>query len=291
MEKSRGYVKIAQTCDLALETVSNGYGSILAALINSAVLSFQKVLSPETLGTPGEAHKTAISSMFEWYRRAQVCYVFLADAPSPKPGETLEEAFRNARWLTRGWALQEFLAPGCIKLFNSAWRKAEPSNFPSIFNHLESDDFELKLLHHFTTIDRHNWRAAGVPTRLSCAASRQTSRREDMTYCLLGFLDVKMPLLYGEATAAFSRLLEEVIKKSNSHGVLAAWYGLPSPSSLGGLLRESPRPYAGCRERFKHFSVGVAGAVMLISICQNRPRVLGNPFTSQLFYLRGQSFK
>ncbi|KAI0914079.1 heterokaryon incompatibility protein-domain-containing protein [Ustulina deusta] len=140
----------------------------------------------------------AISSMFEWYRRAQVCYVFLADAPSPKPGETLEEAFRNARWLTRGWALQEFLAPGCIKLFNSAWRKVEPSSFP------------------------HNWRAADVHTRLSWAASRQTSRREDMAYCLLGLLDVKMPLLYGEGPAAFSRLLEEVIKKSNSHGVLAA---------------------------------------------------------------------
>ncbi|KAI3334307.1 heterokaryon incompatibility protein-domain-containing protein [Ustulina deusta] len=205
----------------------------------------------------------AINSMFEWYRRAQVCYVFLADAPSPKPGETLEEAFRNARWLTRGWALQEFLAPGCIKLFNSAWRKAEPSNFPSIFNHLESDDFELKLLHHFTTIDRHNWRAADVHTRLSWAASRQTSRREDMAYCLLGFLDVKMPLLYGEATTAFSRLLEEVIKQSNSHGVLAAWYGLPSPSSLGGLLPESPRPYAGYRER----GSSTSGSELLGPLC------------------------
>ncbi|KAI0810673.1 hypothetical protein GGR55DRAFT_120257 [Xylaria sp. FL0064] len=247
----------------------------------------------------GEAHKTAINSMFDWYQRAAVCYVYLADVPPSKPGEDIEEAFSRARWLTRGWTLQEFLAASPIRLFDSAWQKIEPSNFPSLFHRkppykytvygIMSDRFVWKILHHFTGIDKDTWKTTDVPTRLSWAARRQTSRQEDMAYCLLGLLGINMPLLYGEGSSAFPRLLEELIKKSNSHGLLASWYGL-TPLNCGlPLLPRSPFAYAGCTNGFqeiplagkstsRHFSLTNAGLhieLPLVEIDHRSKVVLG----------------
>ncbi|KAF2972594.1 hypothetical protein GQX73_g1016 [Xylaria multiplex] len=200
----RGYVKIKRTCQLAAE---DGLEWV------------------------------AINSMFEWYRNSRICYIFLEDVPSPVLGKHNEEAFCKARWFTRGWTLQEFIAPINIKLFDSSWEMVKSTDCSFIAGHFTTEEepssrlyrashFERDLLQHFTGIDRNDWGSADVPTILSWAANRRTSRLEDMAYCLLGLLDVKMPLLYGEGSNAFPRLLEEVIKKSNSHGMLAAWYGI-----------------------------------------------------------------
>ncbi|KAI1312804.1 hypothetical protein F5Y03DRAFT_381539 [Xylaria venustula] len=255
-KEKHGYAKIEQTCRLAAVDRLRWIWVDTCCIDKSSSAELSE----------------AINSMFEWYQEAEVCYAFLADVSSSKPGDNIEEAFRNARWLTRGWTLQEFLAPSPIRLFNSTWQKLEPSNFPSIFDPHQFDEceldagkldgsdldnFESELLLHFTGIDKRNWKAADVPTILSWAARRRTSRQEDMAYCLLGLLDVKMPLLYGEGAEAFPRLLEELMKKSNSHGVLAAWYGLP-PLSLTGygyLLPKSPWPYAGCKKGFQDILV------------------------------------
>ncbi|KAI0541024.1 hypothetical protein GGR58DRAFT_511288 [Xylaria digitata] len=249
-KRKRGYAKIKQTCRLAAKDRLNWIWIDTCCIDKSSSVELSE----------------AINSMFEWYREADVCYIFLEDVPSPKSGKNVEEAFRKARWLTRGWTLQEFLAPNNIKLFNSSWEKILPIHFPFIRNYAPElppyfhelrvnpiPGFEKSLLRYFTGIDHGNWSLADVPTILSWAANRRTSRREDMAYCLLGLLNVKMPLLYGEGSDAFPRLLEEVIKKSNSHGVLAAWYGVPCPflSSIGRLLPESPRAYGGFTKEFK----------------------------------------
>ncbi|KAI8951350.1 heterokaryon incompatibility protein-domain-containing protein [Xylaria longipes] len=163
----------------------------------------------------------AINSMLDWYEAAQVCYVFLDDVPPSNSGENVAEAFRNARWLTRGWTLQEFLAPSRIVMFNSSWEDIKRSDFPLVClrdtTPACSRALASLLVQHYNGIKKEYWRVADVPTRLSWAARRQISRREDTAYCLLGLLGVKMPLLYGEGSEAFPRLLEEVIKKSNSH--------------------------------------------------------------------------
>ncbi|KAI0514455.1 heterokaryon incompatibility protein-domain-containing protein [Xylaria bambusicola] len=184
-KSKRGYVKIQQTCRLAA--------------------------------------RQAINSMFDWYRNAEVCFVFLADVPPPQPGEDIEETVRRARWLTRGWTLQEFLASRRIIILDSAWQNIKRGNFraiSSLNNGLFVFTFEFTLLGYFTGIGVDTWRDAAISTKLSWAARRQTSRTEDMAYCLLGLLDINMPLLYGEGTRAFTRLLEEVMKKSNSHDLL-----------------------------------------------------------------------
>ncbi|KAI0430802.1 heterokaryon incompatibility protein-domain-containing protein [Xylaria sp. FL1042] len=199
-KRKRGYAKIHQTCLLAAVDRLKWIWVDTCCIDKSSSAELSE----------------AINSMFDWYQRATICYVYLADVPPSKPSENIEEAFGRARWLTRGWTLQEFLASSPIRLFDSAWQKIEPSNFPI------SDRFVSKILHHFTGINKDTWKTTGVPTRLSWAARRQTSRQEDMAYCLLGLLGINMPLLYGEGSDAFPRLLGELIKKSNSHGLLAA---------------------------------------------------------------------
>jgi heterokaryon incompatibility protein (HET) len=64
----------------------------------------------------------AVNSMFRWYRDAAKCYVHLADVSFDTDDESnqlrWESAFRKSRWFTRGWTLQELLAPGSLEFFS-----------------------------------------------------------------------------------------------------------------------------------------------------------------------------
>ena len=67
----------------------------------------------------------AINSMFCWYRGAAKCYVYLPDVSTHTPDEsdyssgfTWESAFRKSRWFTRGWTLQELIAPASVEFFS-----------------------------------------------------------------------------------------------------------------------------------------------------------------------------
>ncbi|KAI1367501.1 HET-domain-containing protein [Xylaria arbuscula] len=234
-----GYYKIDQTCKIAAR---EGFDWVWVD-----TCCIDKSSSAEL--------SEAINSMFDWYYKASICYVFLADVPPPtKPTENLVKTIYQARWFTRGWTLQEYLASSKIVLLNSAWQPLCPGNFPTItydfrtnilHRGLSAFDFVSHLLTCITGINASRWQDASTATRLL----------EDEAYCLLGILDVKMPLLYGEGSQAFSRLLGELIKKSNSHDVLAAWYGLPQPD-LFHVLPTSPRAYAGCAREFKDVQVG-----------------------------------
>jgi hypothetical protein len=55
----------------------------------------------------------AINSMFAWYKDSHVCYVYLADVEDMKKAK-FKDSLRKSRWFTRGWTLQELLAPRCI---------------------------------------------------------------------------------------------------------------------------------------------------------------------------------
>jgi hypothetical protein len=67
--------------------------------------------------------QTAINSMFRWYKNASRCYVYLSDVlvyaqDGQFPHPEWESAFRNSRWFTRGWALQELLAPKIVEFYS-----------------------------------------------------------------------------------------------------------------------------------------------------------------------------
>ena len=81
----------------------------------------------------------------------------------------------------------------------------------------------------------NDMRQASVATKMSWISKRQTSRSEDMAYCLLGLFDVNMPLLYGEGRKAFVRLELEIIKKSNDDSIFA-WTSPDPENTTSGLL-------------------------------------------------------
>lgn len=78
---------------------------------------------------------------------------------------------------------------------------------------------------------------------MSWAARRETTRVEDLSYCLLGIFQVSMPMIYGEDTNAFLRLQEEIIKRSNDLTILA-WNRGPDEPPYGGVLALSPAGFA-----------------------------------------------
>jgi len=159
----------------------------------------------------------AINSMFRWYRNAEICYVFLADLPS---GSTY---IGSCRWFTRGWTLQELLAPDRLEFYDMAWRYLG-NKFDFIDEISTTTEIPEGVLRGgLSLLD------CSVAMRMSWNASRETTRVEDMAYCLFGIFNVNMPLMYGEGDNAFRRLQEEIVKQSSDLTIFA-W--LPTPEQL-----------------------------------------------------------
>ncbi|XP_014553890.1 hypothetical protein COCVIDRAFT_28947 [Bipolaris victoriae FI3] len=154
--------------------------------------------------------REAISSMFRWYQNAAKCYVFLSDVPySKRKADTgLDEylwaaAFRASRWFTRGWTLQELLAPESVEFFSKEWRRLGDK----------------------TSLQTHIWEATRIPNaalrgvpllqfsideRMKWSEHRETKVPEDRAYCLIGIFGVQMTPFYGEGVnGAFTRLMNE----------------------------------------------------------------------------------
>jgi hypothetical protein len=151
----------------------------------------------------------ALNSMFRWYQNAQKCYVYLSDVSSyvTDGGESSRRwkpAFRQSRWFTRGWTLQELIAPKSVDFFS----KEEEL--------LGSKDTLDLLLHEITKIPVKVLQGEAssnysVTERFSWAAKRHTTRAEDESYCLLGIFGIYLPVIYGEGRlSAMKRLLNEV---------------------------------------------------------------------------------
>ena len=145
----------------------------------------------------------AINSMFRWYRNAVKCYVYLSDVPTVCDDL---RTFRQSRWFTRGWTLQELLAPRLVEFFSLDGRQLG-----------DKKSLELEL-HQATGIPVQALQRPGelsqfsVEERMSWTADRETTIEEDKAYCLLGIFDVYLPLIYGEgAEHAFRRLRKEIL--------------------------------------------------------------------------------
>jgi hypothetical protein len=154
----------------------------------------------------------AIISMFQWYHNAAKCCVYLSDVSIPDDGEndqfsqfTWESVFCKSRWFTRGWTLQELIAPALVEFFSQEGRRLGDKKS------LERQIYEI------TGIPIQALRGSppshfSIGERMSWAAKRKTKRKEDKAYCLLGIFNIYMPLIYGEGDNAFIRLKEEIDK-------------------------------------------------------------------------------
>lgn len=178
----------------------------------------------------------AINAMYEWYRRASVCYVYLSDisvlAHNDEEKADREKKFKDCRWFTRGWTLQELLAPRYVKFFDKDWIHfgSRRSLVPALVSVTGIDA---------THLERPHW--ASIATRMSWASSRKTTRVEDVAYCLLGLFEINMPLLYGEGEKAFQRLQHEILKASDDESILA-WRNESLVHS--GMLALSPADFS-----------------------------------------------
>jgi len=159
----------------------------------------------------------AINSMYTWYKNAKTCYAYLADVP-PLDGRLLlveiSIHIMASKWFTRGWTLQELIAPVSVEFFARDWTPIGTKE--------ELSD----ALSHITGIDEptlkgRDVKEVSVAKRMSWASKRVTTRIEDLAYCLIGIFGVNLPLLYGEGERAFIRLQEEIMKSSDDQSLFA----------------------------------------------------------------------
>lgn len=212
-----GFRKIHNFCQLA-RSYGYDYAWIDTCCINKA--------DPEEL-------TEAINSMFRWYQDSSLCIAYLSDVFSRQPPELHNSQFESSQWFTRGWTLQELLAPAQVELYTAEWI------------HLSSRSSCSTAISEITGINEpaletSDLRGFSIAQIMSWAAKRETTRVEDMAYCLLGIFDVNMPLLYGEGNNAFIRLQREIISHSDDQSILA-W-----TASEQSQIRSALAPMLSC---------------------------------------------
>ncbi|KIL92404.1 hypothetical protein FAVG1_04815 [Fusarium avenaceum] len=157
----------------------------------------------------------AINSMFRWYHNAVKCYVYLPDVSirdTSSSQQTWQTTFRQSRWFTRGWTLQELVAPTCVEFFSLEGER------------LGDREMMVQVIQEITNISMDALQGSplsrfGFEERMSWARGRETKREEDAAYSLLGIFGVHIPLVYGEGRRnAFIRLQREVHESSRSYG-------------------------------------------------------------------------
>ena len=187
----------------------------------------------------------AINSMFKWYSESEVCYAFLADVPSDDVIGAPNSAFRRARWHTRGWTLQELIAPIHL-IFLSPDHSGQWTRIGDKIN-------LAPLLHEITGVPARvltredQFYDVSVAERMAWASMRTTVRIEDEAYALMGLFNINMPTIYGEGRRAFRRLQEEIMKQSFDTS-LFAWGD--SENGLPGYA--SSLPFSKISTTFRH---------------------------------------
>ncbi|KAK7402390.1 hypothetical protein QQX98_011855 [Neonectria punicea] len=233
-KNSAGYRKVARTCETALK---QGFSHVW---IDTCCID--KSSSAEV--------SEAINCMFEWYRDATACYAYLSDVTVDPDGTS--DNLESSRWFTRGWTLQELLAPDDVGFFTRDWvplgTRGELSTRISYITGigealLTRRDPAKRQWHNVSSLlYREN-----VALRMTWAGYRETSRPEDIAYSLMGLFGVKMPVLYGEGNNAFLRLQEEILKVSHDQSMLI-WRTPPDACGSESVRRmhyfaDSPRHF------------------------------------------------
>ncbi|KAG2340691.1 hypothetical protein BDR05DRAFT_500149 [Suillus weaverae] len=167
----------------------------------------------------------SVNSMFVWYHYSALTIVYLSDVPpSSESG-----ALANSIWNTRGWTVQEFLAPQIVLFYQADWTLYLDNRS---HNHKESVSI-MRELEHSTGINARalvDFRPGTRDARkkLRWASNRYTTREEDIAYSLFGIFDVNLPVIYGEKRQkALGRLLQEIIAHSGEITALD-WVGQSS---------------------------------------------------------------
>ena len=187
----------------------------------------------------------AINSMYRWYGNAGICYTYLHDVDDPffpirQDNKKYPKSNGWPEWFSRGWTLQEMIAPRNLQFFNKDWqpigdkkRLAQTLGWiTEVPEHILADGLEGNR--------------PCVAQIISWAAKRTTTRVEDRAYSLMGLLDVNMPMLYGEGKKAFRRLQLEIIRSSNDQSIFA--WGTHRKARMGSILADDPSDFVNCSD-------------------------------------------
>ncbi|KAF5521760.1 Vegetative incompatibility protein HET-E-1 [Colletotrichum aenigma] len=202
--KRTGFVKIAKTCKLALKQ------DLRYAWIDTCCID--KTSSAEL--------SEAINAIKKLYDISEMA---------------------SCKWFSRGWTLQELIAPANIRFYDANWnfRFTKENNVSTLATITTIDVDVLKMVKRLKDVL--------VAVKMSWAANRETTRPEDIAYCLLGVFDINMPMLYGEGEKAFQRLQENIASLHLDTSIFAwlAPFRPPLPTqSFRGLFATSPQQFA-----------------------------------------------
>src|SRR6266480_822482 len=230
--RKQGFSKIQGACDLAAR---DGYHWIW---IDSCCID--KSSSAEL--------QEAINSMWNYYAESNICYVYMADVPDSEAG--WDQRFHKSEWFTRGWTLQELLAPTYVEFYAEDWSPIG-TKFERHKEIADITTIEPEVLIRTQEIDIFS-----AAERLSWAAHRKVTREEDEAYSLLGLFDVNMPLLYGEGRdKAFIRLQEAIYNSTTDHSLFLFRHSLHHGDQP--LLADSPTRFCKRTDCTSCMSCGV----------------------------------
>ncbi|THV01249.1 HET-domain-containing protein [Dendrothele bispora CBS 962.96] len=142
-----------------------------------------------------------VKNMYSYYRNSRICYAYLVDMGH-------QSSFGQSRWFTRGWTLQELLAPPEVIFFDSNW------------GYIGSRTVLCAEISGVTGIPEDivrgstSFRDVDVQERMSWSVLRKTSRSVDRAYCLFGILGVSIEPDYTEdLVTAINRLQEAFFER------------------------------------------------------------------------------
>jgi hypothetical protein len=167
----------------------------------------------------------AINAMFRWYQGAGICYAYLSDVELPDNDdqkditdqaddrlEALKHSFCMSTWFSRGWTLQELLAPDYLVFLDQKWRHIGLK---------ETWAKEIEIASRISPGQLKDFQSCSLAMKLSWASLRKTTREEDEAYSLLGLFGISMPLVYGEGRRAFIRFQQELIRVYDDESIFA----------------------------------------------------------------------
>ncbi|KAK7468917.1 hypothetical protein VKT23_003414 [Stygiomarasmius scandens] len=217
----KGFAKLSGACQLAR---SNGFSYIW---IDCCCIN--KESSAEL--------SEALNSMYQYYADSEVCYAYLSDVQGHENPRSHISMFKWCRWFTRGWTLQELIAPSRLVFYDKHWLQ--------IGTRFDLHDVITAITRIPTQVLLGDSSGISIAKKMSWAALRQTTRPEDLAYSLLGIFGVNMPPLYGEGlTNAFMRLQLQIINTSDDRSIFAWAAGRNDPDlDSRGLFARSPSDF------------------------------------------------
>ncbi len=209
-----------------------------------SLIDFHEVRSKDPKeGTQSEGNPLQMSAVEQWWMPQDISAQEIMTRPSRrKLKKDLDSRNLPLRWFTRGWTLQELLAPKRLQFFDGNWNPRGMKSDRDVTIHLS----RITGIDHSVLCDSSGQSLRGIchGQRMSWAAYRETTRKEDVAYCLLGIFNINMPLLYGEGEKAFFRLQESILASSTDLSILAWTQAADDERKYRGVFAQHPLEFA-----------------------------------------------